>query len=82
MTEPARSRTAGDDWLRPVLDRFTLLAPIVFRGIPKAPLLQSQRDQAQCTGIKPSRLDYAGEIGIARIDPLLRGPYDRDLSGH
>jgi hypothetical protein len=34
-----RSRTAADDWLGPVLDGFTLLAPIVLRGIPKAALL-------------------------------------------
>jgi len=76
-----RSRTASDDWLGLVLDQFTLLAPM-FRGIPKAPLLQSQRDQPQCPGIKPGRLDYAREIEFARIDPLFRGLYDRDLSGH
>jgi hypothetical protein len=77
-----QSRTAGDDWLGPVLDWFTLMTPIVFHEIPQAALLQSQRDQPRCRSITPSRLDYAGEIGTACIDPLLRGPNNHDLPGN
>src|ERR1035438_1052014 len=49
-----RSRTVCDDWLGPLLDRLTPLAPVVFRGAPKAPFLESQRDQPQCSGIQSS----------------------------
>lgn len=49
-----RSRTASDDRLGPLFDRLTLLAPVVLRGIPKAPFLQSQGDQLQRCGIQPS----------------------------
>jgi hypothetical protein len=31
---------------------------------------------------RATTLCFSSPIGIARIDPMLRGPYDRDLSGH
>lgn len=39
-------RPAGDDWLGPVVDRLTLLAPVVLQGIPRASVFELKRNQS------------------------------------
>jgi len=66
-----RTRSPRDDWFGPVLDRLALLAPVVFGWIPHAPLFQFERGNAQRLHVEPRSFNFAGNIGIARMNVMV-----------
>jgi hypothetical protein len=75
-------RTASDGRLGPLLDRFARFAPVLLIRIPGALVLEPQRHQPQSRYVEPRRFDHAGQIGMARIAPLLARLDHGDLPGH
>jgi hypothetical protein len=76
------TRTAGNDGPGPLLDRFALLPPILFRRVPVPLRRQLQRNQAQGFYLQPTSLHVSRNIGMARIPPLFAGYYGNGLRGH
>ena len=76
------SRSALDDRLRPILDRFIRLSPIMILRFPRSLFFKFKGCQTQSGYIQSAGLDFTGEVRMPPVTPLLPRRHNNDFTRH
>jgi hypothetical protein len=65
------SRAAPGDAPRPAIERLTVLAPVLFGGIPRSESLEVERDEPERANVEAPARDVTREVRVASVAPML-----------